>query len=846
MSAGRADSRLPLAIRLALRELREGVKGFRIFLACLILGVAAIAGVGSLSASLLEGMRAHGRTLLAADAELSLFQREIDAQVIDWLSARSEISRSVKLRTNIFAPASGSRTLAEMRAVEASYPYYGDFLTTPTGDHQQLFGLSNGRPGIVLDPLLADRLGLGIGDEVKLGTASFELRALIENEPDKANLGFQLGPSAFIDYAIAAQTGLLERGSLATWTVKLRLPPGTDLKEWRASVEAAFPDPDWRLRTHETSAPGVRRVVTQMGTFLALVGLTALVVGGVGVGNAVRAWLDRKIGTIATFKILGAEGRLVFAIYLAEVMLLALLALLIGLATGAALPYAVSGALSDQLPVPPAIGLYWKPLLTAALFGILVTLVFTLHPLAAARDVPAARLYRAVFGEGRGKRRWLDHLLLAFVILTTIAAAILLAADRSLAAGFIGASLAVLLLLRGLGWLIERVAARLPRPRDAGLRLALANIHRPGAATGPVVLSLGLGLTLFAALALVEGNMSREVTRQIPDRAPAFYFVDIQPFQRDEFLSLARDFAGEDGLRSVPSIRGAITRLKGVPAEEWQQTGGSGWVLRGDRGLSFAAELPENNQLVEGAWWPEDYQGPPLISFAAEEARDLGLAIGDEIVLSVLGREITATIASFRDLDWGSFGFNFVILFDPHTLAAAPNGYMATLELDAGREEEAYRALTDAFPNVTAIRVKEVLASFNDILADVSNAVRATALITVIAGILVLSGAMAAGHRHRVYDSVVLKVLGATRRDVLRAYLLEYLLLGLVTGLVALGLGFIAGWLLVERTLDIRFIPIPLAMIGTVAASLVLTVSFGLIGTWTALGVRPAAVLRQG
>ncbi|GAB4575324.1 MAG: ABC transporter permease [Rhodothalassiaceae bacterium] len=839
--------RLPLPLRIALRELREGLAGFRIFLACLILGVTAIAGIGSLADALIEGMRAQGRSLLAADAELSLFQREIDSEVLDWLSIRAEIGKSLRLRTNIFAPQSGARTLAELRAIDATYPFYGDFRTSVEGDHAALFGVRNGRPGIVLDPLLAGRLSVRIGDEIRLGATGFELRALIGNEPDKANLGFQLGPSAFIGLEAAEATGLLERGSLATHYVKLRLREGLSLDRFVADLDSAFPKRDWRFRTHENSAPGIRAVVRQMGTFLALVGLIALVVGGVGVCNAVRAWLDRKTATIATFKSLGAESRTIFAVYLAQVLLLAGLALLIGLAAGAALPFALTGLLSERLPVPPALGLYAAPLLKAALFGLIVTLAFALMPLARARDIPAARLYRAMFGEVRGLGRPRDIVLLVLIVLGGILAAVLLSSDRMLAAVFILSALAILAMLRGLGWAIARLAARLPRPRITVLRLALANIHRPGAATGPVVLSLGLGLTLFAALALVEGNMNREVGRQIPERAPAFYFVDIGSAQRAEFEALASRYAEPGGLRIEPMIRGAITHLNGIPAEDWPNVGGSGWVLRGDRGLSFAAKLPENNRLVAGEWWDEDYQGPPLVSFSEEEARDLGLKVGDSLTVSVLGRAIEARIASLRALDWGSIDFNFVVLFDPHTLAAAPVSLMATLDVAPGAAEEtAYRALTDAFPNATAIRVREVIASFNGILGDVANAVRITAIVAVIAGILVLSGAMAAGHRHRVYDSVILKMLGATRMTVLRAYVLEYLMIGLVTSIVALGLGGIAGWLLVEKALEIPFRPIPLAMLGTVAASLFLTVSFGLIGTWSALGVRPSTVLRQG
>lgn len=838
---------LPMTLRLALREMRSGLQGFRIFMACLILGVAAIAGVGSLTAALVAGMQDKGRALLTADAELRSANAPLPGAVRDWLAARdgARVMDTLRLRTNAFAPASDERTLVEMRAVDSAYPYYGALELTPAMDTAAALEMRDGRRGVVLDVTLADRLDIAVGDPLKLGDAEFELRALIEVEPDRANYGFQLGPTAMIHWAALDATGLVETGSLLDYYTKIALPSGTAIESFETDIKAAFPDRAWRLRTHKTSAPGIRRVVEQMGAFLTLVGLTALAVGGVGVGNAVRAWLDRKTDTIATLKVLGAGGGAVFGIYLTQVMLLAALAVLIGLALGAGLPFAIAGLLSDRLPVPPMVGIYPEALITAALFGLLITLAFTVWPLGRARDIPAARLFRDIVAGGGQRPRGVYIALVAVSGVAVVSVAVLLAERPALAGGFALAAAVAFILLRGTAGLLQAIARRLPRPRRPGLRLALANLHRPGAATGPVVISLGLGLTLFAALALVEGNMNRAVNAQIPDRAPAFFFVDIQPWQYDDFVATARAIDGVAGLATVPSLRGPITHVDGVPSDAVEPEG-SGWVLRGDRGISYAVEFPEGNELVAGKWWPADYTGPPLISMAAEEARDLGLDIGDTLTVSVLGRSLTGEIASLRRVEWATFGFNFVVLFDPHTLADAPHPYMATLEASDAAEQAAYRALTDQFPNVTAVRIKEILTSINDILADIGNVVRGTAVVAVLAGILVLAGAMAAGHRHRVYDSVIMKVLGAVRADVLRAYVIEYALLGLLTGLVALVLGGVGGWLVVTRVLGLEFVLMPLAMAGTVTVSALVTVAFGLASTWTALSVRPAQALRAG
>jgi len=839
------NTALPASLRLALREMRDGLKGFRIFLACLILGVAAIAAVGSLTAALFAGMQAEGRKLLAADVEIRLEQARLTEAQRSWIEEQGEISPSLQLRTNAFAVESGERTLVEMRAVGPAYPFYGEFRVSPPAPRDGLLARREGRWGVLLDPTLGERLDIDVGDPLRLGRVEFELRGFIENEPDRANFGFQLGPTAMIAWAAAEQTGLLEQGSLTDFYYKIRLPDGVDAESWSAALETQFPDADWRIRTHENSAQGVRRFIQRMGTFLTLVGLTALVVGGVGVGNAVRAYLDRKTDTIATFKILGAEGGGVFRIYLLQILLLTALAVVVGLAVGGALPIGLSRLLEGALPVPPKTGVYPAPLALAAVYGVLITLAFTVWPLGRARDIPAARLFRNLVSRESTAPRRIYRLIVLASGLTVAVLAVALSEREELAAGFAVAAVLSLGILRAGGWAVERMAARLPRPRIPGLRLAIANLHRPGAATGPVVVSLGLGLTLFAALALVEGNLRGEVNRQIPDRAPAFFFIDIQPWQHEGFVATAESIEGVSSLRTVPYMRGTITHVDGVPADEVDAKPGSGWVLRGDRGISYSKDFPEGNELVEGEWWPTDYEGPPLVSMAAEEARGLGLDIGDSITVSVLGRQITAEIASMRRVEWGTININFVLLLDPFTLSRAPHTYMATLEAEGDAEARAYRVLTDEFPNVTAVRIKEVLTSINALLGQIGTAVRATAIITILAGVLVLAGAMAAGHRHRVYDSVILKVLGAVRRDVLGAYLMEYALLGVLTGLVALLLGGLGGWYVVEEVMGIDFNPQPAAMLLTVVASVVVTLVFGLMSTWRALGVPTATILRE-
>ncbi|WP_374762928.1 ABC transporter permease [Yunchengibacter salinarum] len=836
---------LPPALRFALRELRGGLKGFRIFIACLVLGVAAIAAVGTLTRAIEAGLKDQGRAILGGDLEVRLFQQRAPKDFIAWARSVGELSTSTRFRTMARIEDGSGATLVELRGVDDLYPLYGDFRTRPAMDHESLLAPRKGAWGLAVDPLLADRLDVALGDRLVFGGITAEIRAFIENEPDKANLGFQLGPSVMIRQDAVAKTGLETTGSLINHYYKLKLGPDTTLKAARETLKERWPDAGWRVRDFQNAAPGLRRFIDRMGTFLTLVGLAALVVGGVGVGNAVRGYMDRKTRTIATLKILGASGGTVFTTYFSQVLLIAVGAIAVGLALGAALPFFLGDLLPASIPVTPKASLYPGVMALAAIYGLLITVAFTAWPLGKARDLPPVRLFRAIVAPETKAPRPLYLALIGGAAAVVTALAIGLADNWKLAGGFMLGAAGALMLLRLTSWLIERGAAHAPRPKGALTRLAVANLHRPGAATGAVVISLGLGLTLFAALALIEGNLRGQLSEQVPSEAPAFFILDIQPEEKTPFEETARDIRGVEDVVTVPSLRARVVAVNGVPAEDAEVADSHKWVLRGDRGISYQAELGAGSRVVEGEWWPQGYDGPPQISMDTEAAEAMGLTIGDTITLSVLGREITAEIRSFRQIDWGSFGFNFVFLFDPHTLKAAPHTYMATLKADGPAEQRAHRILTSRFDSITAIRMKEVLSTVNGLLTQIGAAVRATALVAIVAGVLVLAGAIAAGFRQRVYESVIMKVVGAVRRQILQAYLLEYALIGLITALIALSLGGLAGYVVVTAVwdMDFAFLPVPMAI--TVGVSLLVTVGFGLLSSWQALSVKPGRVLRD-
>ena len=843
-----------LAFRFARRELRAGFTGFRLFMACLALGVAAIAGVQSISAAVEAGLVGQGRTILGGDVSLRLVHRPASAEQLDHLTAAGRLSQSIQLRAMVRkadeAEADvGRRVLVEAKAVDDRYPLVGSVRLAGGGALQDALALRDGVWGAVLEPTILDRLGAEIGSRIRLGTAELEIRDVIAAEPDRNAGGLMLGPRLLTARGAVEASGLIQPGSLAHYHYRLELADGADAEAWTAALSERFPDAGWRVRTVRDASPGLRRVMDRVTLYLTLVGLTALLVGGVGVANAVKSYLDGRAATIATLKCLGASGALIVQVYLVQIMLLAALGVALGAALGSLAPAAAGSVLERYLPVPLELAVYPGALVLAAAFGLLTALAFSLWPLARAREISAAGLFRDLVAPAGGlpRRAYVAATVGAVAALGLLAVAT--AADRGFALWFVAAAIAVMAAFRAAGWGLSALARRIgatPLVRGtAGMRLALANMHRPGAPMPIVVLSLGLGLTVLVAVASIEGNLSRAVEGDLPDQAPAYFFIDIQPSQLAAFESAVADVPGTGAVRQVPTVRGRVVRLAGTPVADVAIDPQVQWIARGDRALTAAATAPEGSRIVAGEWWPADYDGPPLVSFDAEGARGMGLGIGDTVTLNVLGREITATIANLREIDWSTFALNFVFVLSPGALEGAPYTHIASVEAPPEAETPLLRTVTDQMANVTAIRVRDALDQVNAILVQVRTAVRTTALLTVVAGTLVLAGAVAAGHRRRVYESVILKVLGATRRQITRAYLAEFALLGVATAVVACIVGSIAGWVVVTRLMHIDWFLLAGPMATTAALCTALTLGSGLIGTWWALGRKAAPLLRN-
>ncbi len=832
------------ALRLARRELRGGIGGFRVFLACLVLGVGAIAATGSLGAAVEAGIRGDARTLLGGDVSARLVYRPASEPERQFLAASGTLSETAKLRAMARSLDGARRSLVELQAVDDAYPLYGKVALAPPQPLVAALMPDNGVFGAVAEAAVASRLGLKLGDEFRVGEAVLRLSALIESEPDRAFAGFTFGPRVTIPNAALAQAGLIRPGALVTYDYRLRLPPGGDPAGWTRIARAAFPEAGWQLRTGADASPAMERFIDRVGFFLNLAGITALLVGGVGIGNAVAGYIASKTAAIATLKCLGASTRLVFAAYFLQILALALLGIAVGLLLGGVAPALVAPLLTGLLPVSLRFGIYPAPLAIAGLCGLLTMLVFALWPLAAIGQVSPAALFRDRVAPARRQFAPLAAAASAAAALALAALIVLTAADRKIALWYVAGAVAAFLLFRMAGVLVVSAARAVPRPTSPLLRLALGNLHRPGAPTTRIVMSLGIGLSVMSALGLVEGNLAVEIKDRLAEHAPADFFIDIQTDQLAGFAEIVRAVPGAS-FDQVPMLRGRITRLNGKPVDEATVESGAQWALRSDRGLTYAATQPAGSHLVAGQWWAADYQGPPLVSFDAELARGMGLGIGNTLTVNLLGRDITARIASLRQIDWSRLGINFAIIFAPGTLEAAPQTHLAAVYVAPAEEEALVRRVTERFANVSAIPVREGLAAVARVVATIGTAIRLVALVTLAAGILVLGGAVAAGHRRRVYDAVVLKVLGATRGALAASFLIEHGLVGFLTALVAAGLGTAAAYALVTGPLKSEWVFLPGPLLAIAGGAVLLTLVLGFAGTWRALGAKPAAYLRN-
>ncbi|MDX8347864.1 FtsX-like permease family protein [Cognatiyoonia sp. IB215446] len=833
---------LRVASRFAARELRGGLRGFRVFLACLALGVAAIAAVGTVRAGIEAGLKRDGAALLGGDAEVEFTYRFAREDELAWLQSIAEdISETVDFRSMAVVERDGDteRGLTQIRAVDDVYPLVGQVQLDPSIPLEDALADYGG----VMERVLVDRLALQPGDTFRLGEQNFTLRAILDRYPDNAAGGFGLGPRTIVLTDALAESGLIAEGTLFSTQYRLDLPDGANLQALEDEAEAQFRDSGLRWRDSRRGAGGVEEFVDRIGAFLILVGLSGLAVGGVGVSAAVRAYLASKTNVIATLKTLGATRETIFLTYFLQTGALTLLGITIGVILGGTLPVLFAPIIEARLPIPAAFAIYPGPLIEAAIYGLLAALIFTLWPLAKTEDIRAATLFRDAFAASQflPAKRYLAAI--GALLAALIGAAIWFSGTAFLTlwtAGGIAGSLMILILA---AVLIRWIARRLRKPTRGrtALRLAFGSIGARGGEATSVVLSLGLGLTVLATVGQIDGNLRSSFSDDLPAVAPSYFFVDIQRDQIDGFRERLDDDEAVSRVDSAPMLRGIITQINGIPAEDFAE---GHWVVQGDRGVTYSDAQPDGTEVTAGTWWPEGYNGPPQISFAEEEALEIGLSIGDMMTVNILGRDITGEVTSFRNVTWEDAGIGFVLAMNQSALAGAPHSWISTVYAEEEAEAQILRDLATAYPNITAVRIRDAIDQVIELVSGISAATRYGALITLITGFLVLIGAAAAGERMRTYESAVLKTLGASRQSILVSFALRAALLGLAAGIVALGAGILGGWAVSTFIMETGYSIIWTNALLIIGGGVMASTLAGLAFAWRPLAAKPARVLR--
>ena len=833
-----------LALRFAARELRSGVRGFGIFLACLALGVAAIAAAGSTAEAFRRGLASQASEILGGDLSLSVQNRRFTAKERAAIASHGKVVYALASRAMAEAP-SGDRRLVEIRGVGAGYPLAGAVKLTGAASVAEALAVRGGVAGAAVEQPLLDRLHLKVGDRFLAGNLPLRVGAVLMEEPDRLSRGFALGPRVLTSLGAVEQGGFVAPGLPYGETARVLMAPGASLEAEKAQLRAEIPG-RVRFRDRLDAAPRLHRLIDQLEYFLGFIGLASLVAGGLGVFGAVSAYLESRKPAIATLKALGAEGALIRDVYLIQIGLLAGLGVVIGLAVGAAAPLILGHFVQDKLPVPALFAIYPWPLAKAAGFGLLSAAAFSLAPLGRARSTPPASLFRSDLAP---RLTFGPEIAAAVVAACGLAGMAVVTAPTPLAAGIMIAGVAVAFgLLWALGWGAAIAAGKLRIGARGPLRIGLANLAGPRSAARTAAPAIGLGVALLAAVVLIQSSLLKEVSEVAPQSAPALVFTDIPGDRASAFDAEVAEVFGarltpQTYLR-MPFVTGRITQVRGAPLPVRRIRQGERWAFDSDISISALGKEPANAGVIEGRWWPAAYTGPPLAAMDVDAAKGAAIKVGDMITLSVLGRDIEVRVAALRKVEFGGFGANFPLVVTPSTFEGANLRQVAIAKAGKAQEEAVIRALGADFPEVNVISVREQLEAATDLFDRLGLAVRGAAGVAALAGLLVLAGAIAARARARTREAAILKVLGASRAQILAAYVLEYGLVGVIAGAAGVALGYAAAWPVVVKVFQTHWSVDWAGVAALLGGAGLVAALGGLLAAFQALSKRPAPALR--
>jgi putative ABC transport system permease protein len=837
-------------LRIGLRELAGGLSGFWIYLACLALGVWAIAGSGSVTEGFSRGLAQQSRMLLGGDAALTLSQRLAAPEERAWIAARAA-GGVVGETASVDAMGRAGDVIrqVDLRGIDDRFPLLGevglDAAAPPLAD---VLARRAGVWGMAASRSLLEDFGLAVGDRLDLGGWSVEIRAVLEREPDRLGEHGAFQPRGFVHIDALKEQDLLAAGRLFRVSYRLLLADG-DVAGFLAAAEAQWGDAGMRVAGPEDAIDGLRELLSLLNSFMAVIGIAALVAGGVGVAQATSSFLDTRIESIAALKALGADAGTIRAAYALQLGALAALGSAIGAALGAATPFILEALAGDRIPLPNVLGVFPVPLLRALALGLLAATLFAAPALGRARATPPAALFRQLGEHGAG-RAPLPELLAAAAAAAGLVAVAMLGSPRPLVTlGLLAGAAVAALVLAGAARAVKLAGRAASRRARGYARLALASLGGPGSLAPTVAPALGLGLALLTLVSTVQTNLLRQIAETAPQNAPSLVFRQIPHEEVAAFDALLREqgIAVDDpqSYRRGPLILGRVVRLNGAEIVEADVDPDERWVIDGEIGMTFLAEKPPEADIRAGRWWPADHAGPLLVSVEQGAARGLGLDVGDSIGFRIFGRDLEAGVASIRAVDWGGFGQNMAFILSPGVLEAARPFHLAIARAEPEIEKAAIAAVAQRFPEVLAFEVRRALETAADLFEQVAFVVSFLAGVVTVAGALVLFGAFAAAARSRRRESALLKTFGASRPAILALYAGEFALAGAAAAGIGAALGVAAAWPVVvnvfeaEWSLDWR----PLATVAGIAVAA--AAAGGAAVGWATLSRSPARVLRS-
>ena len=848
---------LSLAVKFAIRELRGGIRGFKVFITCIVLGVATISGVTSLSKLLTEGIANESHSILGGDFSIEQFHQEITTEQKELIESLGKMSKIGTLRTMVHLPEKTNKfgeTLVELKSVDDMYPLYGKFSLEGDDDLASAIQKKQGFWGIVVDPNLSSQIGVRIGDVISIGNISARINGIIEHEPDLLSQNLVIGPRIILDEQALKESELANLGSSVQWSYRVRInenrtATSPEIIDSFRKIEERFPNAGWKISSHKFVAPDLVSNIQGFTNFLTLIGITGLVVGGVGIANAVHSLIETKHKVIAILRSVGASYGFVFFVYLFQILFLTAIGISLGILIGVTLPIISMVFLSSMLPIPVEFSIFPYQLSLAVIYGFLTVLVFTFCPLGRIHGISVTSLFRdsTRFNRPRLKNRYI--ILTTLTILSLCLITISNSTNTNLVILYIGSFVIIYVVLIGISKIIKFLANRFPTPKSTSIRLAIANVYRPGSLTSSVVLSLGLGLTLLVTISQIDENIRYHLNESLAKNAPSLFFMDIQNDKLQIFRKYIEFTAPGTKIETTPMLRGRIVEVKDEPAFKVEATSEGIRALQRDRGFTYTSNLPLNSTLVEGDWWMPNHEGEFLVSMDREVAKGIGVKVGDTITVQLLNKKFKSTIANLRESEWQPAIINFDLIFSPNTFENLTHSHLATVtwqnENSFEQEQALYNTVALKFPTITIINIKNAIDQVNEILSKIAWAIRGISSIILITSILVLGGALAAGYQNRTYNSVVLKTLGATRLKLIVSYIFEFVVLGAVTAIFAIIVGTIMARFIIVNIMSGEFSFHISTAVLAVTIALILTVGLGLIGTWGILGEKTAPVLRN-